>query len=89
MIVTAGPPVIATLFSGLLPSKKPHDGADDVREILALERRLPDERLVEHAAERPHVTAAIRRSAFGLLRRHVRRGPKNGAGLRRGKRQRR
>ena len=44
-----------------------------VAHVLALERARPGEHLVEHAAERPHVTPLVRRAPLRLLRRHVRR----------------
>ena len=62
------------------------DGAEDVGERLALEGRAAGEHLVEHAAERPDVGAAIHRLPARLLRRHVGGGAEDDAGLRHGRR---
>ncbi len=48
------------------------DRAEHVRHVLAIKGASPRQHLVEHAAERPDVTALVRLSSFRLLRRHVR-----------------
>ncbi len=47
--------------------------AEHLRRVLALERQVPDEALVEEHPEREHVGARVDLAALDLLRRHVRR----------------
>src|SRR5690606_27930868 len=50
---------------------EPHDGADGLGGVLAVERATAGEHLIKHAAERPHVRAPVRVLAPGLLGAHV------------------
>jgi hypothetical protein len=71
-----------TVWQGIPMGLAADDGGNRVGHVLARKRARARQHLVEHASERPDVTALVGRLPFGLFRAHVRCRAENHPGLR-------